>query len=70
MSNTAEQQIKSLMESGYSRIEAIANANLGERSEAAKRVIYKRWRRLEYVKMGLCLATACMLVEREESEKN
>lgn len=48
------------------RLSAIASLNLGERSEAAARVIRKRQRRRELMDKGLSFAEACMLVNIEE----
>lgn len=50
---------------GCSRLESIANLDLGQRREAAIRVLEKRSRRRELMKMGLDFASSCVIVERE-----
>lgn len=42
-----EKLIQDKINSGFTRLEAIASLNLGERSEAAKRCIIKRAKRLQ-----------------------
>ncbi len=44
------------------RLAAIASMNLGERSEAAARVLKKRQRRRELMNKGLTFEEACMIV--------
>lgn len=46
-------------------IEHIANFELGERSEAARRVLYKRERRQELMNGGMSFENACLVVNRE-----
>jgi len=48
------------------RLAAIAGLNLGERSEAAARVIKKRQRRRELMNKGLTFEEACMIVNEEQ----
>ena len=48
------------------RLAAIAGLNLGERSEAAARVIRKRQRRRELMNKGLTFEEACMIVNEEQ----
>jgi len=48
------------------RLAAIAVLNLGERSEAAARVIRKRQRRRELMNKGLTFEEACMIVNEEQ----
>jgi hypothetical protein len=45
------------------RLEAIASMNLGERSEAANRVILKRTMRKELMDKGLGFEHACLIVD-------
>lgn len=47
------------------RLEKIANLNLGERSEAARRVLYKRERRQELMNVGMSFEITCLVVNRE-----
>lgn len=47
------------------RLAAIAALDLGERSRAAKRVIYKRRRRLEIMAAGWDFAVAKLIVDAE-----
>jgi hypothetical protein len=48
------------------RLAAIAGLNLGERSEAAERVLKKRQRRRELMNKGLTFEEACMIVNEEQ----
>jgi hypothetical protein len=48
------------------RLAAIAGLNLGERSEAAARVLKKRQRRRELMNKGLTFEEACMIVNEEQ----
>ena len=48
------------------RLAAIAELNLGERSEAAARVLKKRQRRRELMNKGLTFEEACMIVNEEQ----
>jgi hypothetical protein len=52
--------------SSAERLAAIAGLNLGERSEAAARVIRKRQRRRELMNKGLSFAEACVIVNEEQ----
>ena len=52
--------------SSAERLAAIASLNLGERSEAAARVIRKRQRRRELMDKGLSFTEACMIVNEEQ----
>lgn len=49
---------------GQSRIEVISKLDLGERSEAAKRVLEKRYRRLELISKGFSFLESCLIVNR------
>lgn len=48
--------------SSVPRLIAIASMDLGERSEAAKRVIEKRERRVYLVAMGFTFQEACLIL--------
>lgn len=63
--NIEKQIIKRMEEYGYTRLEAIASMNLGERSEAAKRALAKRARRRELMEYGMDFETACLIVNYE-----
>jgi len=52
--------------SSAERLAAIAGLNLGERSEAAARVLKKRQRRRELMDKGLSFTEACMIVNEEQ----
>ena len=52
------------------RLCKIASMDLGLRSEAAQRVLYKRSRRKELIDKGLTHEEACLIVNREEQEKS
>jgi hypothetical protein len=62
-----DEQIKQVMhELNCSRLKAIANMSLGERSNAANRVLQKRERRRELVEdYSLSFETACFVVDKE-----
>ena len=63
MMNIEKQIIKRMEDYGYTRLDAIASMNLGERSEAAKRASANRARRRELVEYGMDFATACLVVK-------
>ena len=48
-----------------SRLSVIQSLNLGERSEAAKRCLEKRYRRLELMSMGHSFEISCLIVNNE-----
>ncbi len=48
------------------RLAAIAGLNLGDRSEAAARVLRKRQCRRELMDKGLSFTEACMIVNEEQ----
>ena len=50
------------------RLEVIASMDLGMRSEAARRVCEKRYRRKELMDMGLSYENSVLIVNREYSE--
>ena len=50
------------------RLRVIASMDLGERSDAARRVCEKRYRRKELMEMGLSYENAVLIVNREYSE--
>jgi hypothetical protein len=52
--------------SSAERLAAIASLNLGDRSEAAARVLRKRQRRRELMDKGLSFTEACMIVNEEQ----
>ncbi len=52
--------------SSAERLSAIAGLNLGERSEAAARVLKKRQRRRELMDKGLSFTESCMIVNEEQ----
>ncbi len=52
--------------SSTERLAVIASLNLGERSEAAARVLKKRQRRRELMSKGLTFTDACMIVNEEQ----
>lgn len=60
-----EKEIYNRMQNGYTELEAIAILNLGQRSEAAKRVIEKRAKRVKYLKCGIPFTVACQVVNIE-----
>ena len=53
----------------FDRLAAIANLDLGKRSNAACRVMEKRNRRMELIEMGLSYEAAATIVSREFKEK-
>jgi len=63
--NIEKQIIKRMEDYGYTRLDAIASMNLGERSEAAKRASANRARRKELMKDGMDFVTACLVVNKE-----
>ena len=66
-----EKYLNSVGEKGSTeRLLVIATMNLGERSEAARRVSDKRYRRKELMDMGLSYENAVLIVNREENENN
>lgn len=63
----AEKYLDSIgAKSSTERLAAIASLNLGERSEAAARVLKKRQRRRELMNKGLTFEEACMIVNEEQ----
>ena len=56
--------------SSTQRLEVIASMNLGNRSEAARRVCEKRYRRKELMDKGLSFENAVLIVNRETDENN
>lgn len=56
--------------SSTERLGVIASMNLGNRSEAARRVCEKRYRRKELMDKGLSFEDAVLIVNRENDEKN
>jgi hypothetical protein len=64
-----EKYLDTIGEKGsVARLEAIASLNLGERSEAARRVLEKRGRRKELMEMGFDFQSAVLIVDREYQE--
>ena len=63
--NIEKQIIKRMEDYGYTRLDAIASMNLGERSKAAKRASANRARRRKLVEYGMDFATACLVVNKE-----
>jgi hypothetical protein len=53
--------------SSTQRLGVIATMNLGERSEAARRVCEKRYRRKELMDMGLSFENAVLIVNKENT---
>jgi len=63
-----EEKIQDLMnELGCSRLEAIASLHMGERSEAAKRALANRARRLELMDSGMSREHAELIVRYENA---
>lgn len=60
-----EKMIRDLQNRGYTRLDAIASLNLGERSKAAARASSNRARRKELVELGVSFKTACAVVQAE-----
>lgn len=56
--------------SSTERLGVIASMNLGNRSEAARRVCEKRYRRKELMNKGLSFEYAVLIVNRENDENN
>lgn len=56
--------------SSTERLGVIASMNLGNRSEAARRVCEKRYRRKELMDKGLSFEYAVLIVNRENDENN
>lgn len=64
-----EKYLDSIGEKGsIQRLEVIASMDLGKRSDAAKRVCEKRYRRKELMGMGLSYENAVVIVNMEYSE--
>jgi len=69
MKNDIEQYLDTIGEFGStSRLVAINNLNLGERSEAAKRVMWKRSDRVEFMNYGMTFEEACIIVNNRNYE--
>ena len=65
-----EKEIQSRIEyTGYSRLDVIANMNLGRRSEAARRALQNRTRRKELMDSGMSFETACLVVNTENERE-
>jgi len=61
-----EKYFDSIGEKGsIERLEAISTSNLGLRSDAARRVCEKRYRRQELMQTGLSYENAVLIVNRE-----
>lgn len=70
MKTELEKYLDSVGEVGsFDRLAAIANLDLGKRSDAARRVMDKRNRRMELIETGMSYETAVMIVNREFREK-
>ena len=70
MKTELEKYLDSFGEVGsFDRLAAISNLDLGERSDAARRVMDKRNRRMELIEMGMSYETAIMIVNREFRER-
>lgn len=64
-----EKYLDSIGEKGsIQRLEVIASMDLGKRSDAARRVCEKRYRRKELMGMGLSYENAVVIVNMEYSE--
>ena len=63
--DTEKQIIKRMEDYGYTRLDAIASMNLGERSKAAARASANRERRQELMDYGMGFETACLVVNKE-----
>jgi len=64
-----EKYLDSIGEKGsIQRLEVISSMDLGERSDAARRVCEKRYRRRELMDMGLSYENAVLIVNRDVSE--
>ena len=60
-----KQIVKRMEDYGYTRLDAIASMNLGERSKAAKRASANRSRREELMEYDMDFETACLIVNTE-----
>ena len=69
MMNIEKQIIKRMEDCGYTRLEAIASMNLGERSKAAARALANRARRKELMEYGMDFETACLVVNKENEQR-
>jgi hypothetical protein len=67
--DTEKQIIKRMEQYGYSRLDAIASLNLGERSIAAERVSRNRARRKELMEYYMDFKTACLVVNKENERE-
>ncbi len=65
--NIEKQIIKRMEDYGYTRLDAIASMNLGERSMAAERASANRERRKELMEYGMEFETACLVVNKENA---
>ena len=64
-----EKYLDSIGEKGsIQRLEVIATMDLEKRSDAARRVCEKRYRRKELMEMGLSYENAVLITNREYSE--
>ena len=64
-----EKYLDSIGEKGsIQRLEVIASMDLGKRSDAARRVCEKRYRRKELMGIGLSYENAVVVVNNEYSE--
>lgn len=65
-----EKYLDSIGEKGsIQRLEVIASMDLGKRSDAARRVCEKRYRRKELMDMGLSYENAVLIVKKELEEE-
>ena len=62
-----EQIVKRMEDYGYTRLDAIASMNLGERSKAAERASANRARRKELMEYNIDFETACLVVNEENN---
>lgn len=60
-----KQIVKRMEDYGYTRLDAIASMNLGERSKAAERASANRARRKELMEYDMDFETACLIVNKE-----
>jgi len=63
--NIEKQIVKRMEDYGYTRLDAIASMNLGERSKAAERASANRTRRKELMEYDMDFETACLVVNKE-----
>lgn len=71
MTSPLEQRLNAIGPAGSTeRLEEIARLDLGERSEAASRVLYRRWERLRYMQGGMTYEEACSCVRHLENQRN